>query len=206
MEEYNFSHFNDIIRHLKNKNIGIIPTETTYGICGIAMPLDLEVRNKIYDIKKRNFSKNLVLQISQDFDILKIVGEINSVAKKLMDNFFPGPLTLVFKASDEFIINYSWNIDTVAIRIPNHKFLLNLLKAVKMPVFVTSANISGEKVNNNFDYLKNKFINKIDFIVRNDKSLNENLPSTIIDVCDKKIKILRHGSISEYDIMKTINN
>jgi L-threonylcarbamoyladenylate synthase len=209
MIEYDISNLNEdyIVKNFLDCKIGIVPTETVYGLAGICKPFDLIVKNKIYNIKKRDISKNLVLQIGTNFDILEIVENINENAEKLINKYFPGPITLIFKASSNFIKNYDWNIETVAIRIPNHEFLLSILNKIKNPLFVTSANISGEEILNDFDFLKRKFENEldVDFIVKDEGTSKTNIPSTIIDVSnDKEIKILREGVVSSEEIFKIL--
>lgn len=209
MIEYDILNLNeeDIVKNFLDFKIGIVPTETVYGLAGICKPFDLTVKNKIYNIKKRDISKNLVLQIGTNFDILEIVDNVNKNAKKLINKYFPGPITIIFKASSKFIKNYDWDIETVAIRIPNHKFLLSILNKIQNPLFVTSANISGEVVFNDFEFLKRKFDKNldVDFIVKDEGISKGTVPSTIIDVSNnKEIKILREGVISSEEIFKIL--
>jgi L-threonylcarbamoyladenylate synthase len=191
----------NIIKDLKNKEIGIIPTDTIYGIIGIAS--GLEVKNKIYQIKNRDSAKNLIIQIGTNYNLKKIVSEINVNAEKLMKKFFPGQLTLIFQPSKEFIQKYNWDIETIGIRIPNHSLFLKILNRLEEPVFVTSANISGNSVSSNIDELKEIFKDKIDFIVNDNKNYSV-IPSTIVDVTGHDIKILREGVIKSDDIYKSL--
>ena len=194
---------NDIAKQIKNAKIGIIPTDTIYGLVGIAN--SISVKNRIYDIKQRDFAKQLVVQVGRNYDLTKIVTDISESAKLLMDAFMPGAITLIFKAASEFIENYDWEIETVAIRIPNHELFLGVLELINEPVFVTSANISGGDVINDFEMLKQKFYDKVDFIV-NDGHSYEIVPSTIVDVSGDKIEILREGVISKKEIISAVTN
>jgi len=218
LKEYNFlkSNYNsesledsekinieNIITDLNDEKIGIIPTDTIYGIIGIAN--SLKVKEKIYQIKNRNLSKILVVQVGTNYNLEKIVSEINLNAKKLIDKFFPGPLTLIFNASKEFIQKYNWDVGTIAIRIPNHDLFLTILNEIKEPLFVTSANMSGDTPSNSIQQLKKDFIDKVDFIV-NDNNEYSMIPSTIVDVTEDKVRIIREGVIDSDDIYRTLKN
>ena len=208
MKEYNFfgvnynsqsSEIDDIIKDLKYGKIGIIPTDTIYGIVGIAS--SFAVKQKIYEIKQRHSSKNLVIQVGENYDLAKITSEINENAKKLIAKFFPGQLTLIFNASKEFIQKYNWDIETVAVRIPNHPLFLKILNGINEPLFVTSANISGDSAINTIQELKKIFLdtNKVDFIINDNKEYSV-IPSTIVDVTAKDIKIIREGIVKSDEI------
>ncbi len=188
----------DIIYDLKSEKIGIIPTDTVYGLIGIAA--SQAVKQKIYKIKQRSFAKSLVVQVGRNYDLTKIAKNISIEAKKLMQNFSPGALTLIFEASHEFKQKYAWEIETVAVRIPRHNLLLQILESLNEPVFITSANISGFDSVNNLNQLKIIFKN-VDFIV-DDGEKYETVPSTIVDVSKEKIAIVREGVIKKDDIFK----
>jgi|WetSurMetagenome_2_1015567.scaffolds.fasta_scaffold463147_1 L-threonylcarbamoyladenylate synthase len=195
----NINILNEICDRFQSGEIGIIPTDTVYGIAGIVGNINVE--EKIYKIKNRDESKNFVMQTYDINIVKKMVKEINDSAEKLMKKFFPGPITLIFNSSDYLKSIYNWKYDTIGIRIPANDVTLNILRKLDSPIFVTSANISGQKQLDNIDDIIKLFDDKIDFIVK-DMSNKKNVPSTIIDVTDNKIKILREGVIS----IETINN
>ncbi len=178
-----------------NKGIGVIPTDTVYGFCVNA--LDKELMKRIYKIKKRDFDKPLILFVKDKREIEKY-GVVDEVSKKLIEKFLPGPLTIVLKKTKNSIENSLIKIDTIGIRIPNNDFVIKLLNNLDFPLLTTSANISKEKTPVDLEGLKKLFDNIVDFIVDGGKS--GETPSTVIQVIDGNVKILREGVIKKEEI------
>jgi len=174
--------------------IVVFPTDTVYGIgCD---PYNKESVRKIYEIKSRDISKPLpVLVYSKE--IAEQIAFFDEIAKKIAEKFWPGPLTIILKLTDENL-KKSLNIsDKIAIRVPDHKCTLKLLEKCNFLVG-TSANISGHSSFTNPDECFNN-IQKYDIFVDGGiiTSLGE---STIIEIENEKIKIIRKGSISNEEI------
>ncbi|MFC1566990.1 L-threonylcarbamoyladenylate synthase [bacterium] len=194
---------NDIVLLIKTYNIGILPTDTIYGLVGICGQED--VIKRLYEVKYRPSYKNFILQVHDKLSLKKIVENFDERLEKIIDAFLPGGLTLVCKASKFLKNEYKWDSDTVAVRIPDHKVLLSILKVLDQPLIVTSANISGQKTANNFKDVVSIFKNKIDFALNTNCTCNTT-PSTIIDFTKEKITVLREGVISAEKIFKIINS
>lgn len=192
---------NEVKNILLNKGIGIAPTDTVYGLCTNAY--DKNLVKKIYKIKKRDFNKPLVLFVKNKEEIEKFAF-VDEISKKLIDKFFPGEITIILKKKESCPDVSLKKFDTVGFRIPNHPFILNLLNMLDFPLATTSANISKQKTPKNLEGLRNIFDGLVDFIVNGDE-LGET-PSTVLQVIDGNIYILREGKIKKDDILKEISN
>ena len=187
-----------VLESIKKGEIVIFPTDTVYGIgCD---PYNQHAVDKIYEIKKREKLKLLpVLGYSRQ--ILENVGEFNDVAKKITDKFWPGSLTIVLPLKDKKLKNLCGDANTLAVRVPNNKSALLLLKECKL-IIGTSANISGEKPITDPKDLKNNVPNCDIFL--NGGAIKNTSTSTIIQIENDKIKILRKGVISENDLVEAL--
>ena len=175
--------------------IAVFPTDTVYGIgCD---PYNKDSVRKIYEIKSRNISKPFpVLVYSKD--IAERIAFFDEFTKKIAEKFWPGPLTMILKLTDEKL-KESLNVtNKIAIRVPNHKCTLELLKKCNFLVG-TSANISGHSSFTNPDECFNNF-RKYDVFV-DGGIITSKSESTIIEIENEKIKIIREGSLSHEEIL-----
>ena len=174
---------------LKGKII-CFPTDTVYGVgCKID---DLEAIKKIYEMKNRDFSKPLAV-LCKDKNIDEFVLNASIDALELMEKYWPGALTIIFKKSDKVNSLVSANLDTVGFRMPNSKIALSVLNEFGV-MATTSVNISGEKALNDSDEIEQEFSEFIDYMIIEKESLSCN-SSTVVDASGDKIKILRQGDI-----------
>jgi len=175
--------------------IVIFPTDTVYGIgCD---PYNKESVKKIYDIKSRDISKSVpVLAYSKEI-AAKIV-YLDEFTMKIIDKFWPGPLTIILELTDEKI-KKSLNLkNKIAIRVPNHKCTLELLKRCNFLVG-TSANVSGYSPYTNPDEC---FKNLHDYDIFIDGgTITSETESTIIEIENEEIKIIRKGSLTKEEIL-----
>ncbi|MCX8030574.1 MAG: L-threonylcarbamoyladenylate synthase [Thermodesulfovibrionales bacterium] len=172
---------------------GIIsyPTETFYAI-GARYDKD-EALDRIFQIKKRPEEKSLTLIIGKEEQLKLITSHISHLAKELIKLYWPGPLTLVFKAKDTLSPHLKLN-NTVAVRIPGSSFALDLARFIDFPITATSANISNMPPARDASTVFNYFNEELDLII--DGGLTPgNLPSTIVDVTEDKVKLVRKGAI-----------
>ena len=176
--------------------IVVFPTDTVYGIgCD---PYNKDSVRKIYEIKSRKISKPFpVLVYSKD--IAERIAFFDEFTKKIVERFWPGPLTVILKLTDENL-KESLNItDKIAIRVPNHKCTLELLKKCNFLVG-TSANISGHSSFTNPDECFNNF-RKYDVFV-DGGIITSKSESTIIEIENEEIRIIREGSLSHEEILE----
>jgi len=185
---------------LAEGKVGIIPTDTVYGLCTNA--LDREGIKRIYRIKRRDIKKPLVLFVKDKGEIEKY-GVLNDTARKLIDSFIPGPITIVLKRREGAPKISLRDIDTIGIRIPDEEFVINLLKNLDFPLATTSANLSGEETPKDISSLKKTFSGIVDFIV--DGGEKRGTPSTVVSIIGEDVKILREGRIKKEEILKIIN-
>ena len=175
--------------------IAVFPTDTVYGIgCN---PYNKDAVREIYEVKSRDISKPFpVLAYSKE--IVERIAVFDELAKKIVEKFWPGPLTVILKLTDESLKRTLNVTDKIAVRVPNHKCTLELLKKCNFLVG-TSANISGHSSFTDPDEcLKN--IQKYDVFV-NGGTISSKSESTIIEIKDKEIKIIREGSLSHEEIL-----
>ncbi|NND86600.1 MAG: threonylcarbamoyl-AMP synthase, partial [Nitrosopumilus sp.] len=165
-------------------------TDTVYGIgCD---PYNIESVKKIYQIKSRDISKPLpVLVYSRE--IAEKIAIFNETAKKIVEKYWPGQLTIIVMIKD-LELKKSLNLSNkIALRVPDHQCTLSLLKKCNFLVG-TSANISGDgSFTNPEDCLKN--ITDYDIFL-DGGVISSKSESTIIEIEDEKIKIIRKGSLS----------
>ena len=184
---------NDIIKTLKDGKLVIMPTDTIYGIIGDATNED--VINKVYEVKERPHDKPLLILVSNLSMLHELVTEIPKETEKIINKFWPGPLTILFKKSSKVSDALTANSALVAIRMPKDKRLLNIMNHLNRPLISTSANISSHNAITNPNQLEEKMKEKIDLIV--DEGTVNNEASTLITIVNGKIEILREGSLTE---------
>lgn len=178
---------------LKRGGLVASPTETVYGLCANA--LDETAVKNIYKAKGRPSDNPLIVHIA-DLDMLKpLVQEVSPIAQKLMDAFWPGPMTLIFKATDLVPKVLTGGLDTVAIRFPSHPTINNLIKTSGLPLAAPSANTSGKPSPTNFTRVYEDLNGKIDCIIEGDQS-EYGVESTVIDTTSEIATILRPGGIT----------
>ena len=186
------SQFKEITDLIKDSQVVAFPTDTVYGL-GIRYDSEVAV-NRLKEAKQRDANKPfplMVSNISQIDQVAYLDPDYAEVIKHLM----PGALTIIVKKK-AVIPDYATNgKDTIAIRMPDDKFVLALLEEMG-PLLVTSANMSGEKAANDEKEVLEQLDGRIAAVVKG-HSLSA-IPSTIIDLTDKQIKILRQGEIT-YD-------
>ena len=168
------------------------PTETFYGL-GVKFDNEASLR-KLYELKKRPEEKPMPLIIGGRASLSMIAASMNEIAESLMDKFWPGPLTLLLKAKNDLSSYLTAGTGRVAVRIPGESFALHLAREAGFPITATSANPSGMPPAEDADTVIKYFGEGIDLVIDGGKTAG-GLPSTIADVTEKKIKIVREGAI-----------
>ena len=169
-------------------------TDTVWGFG--CHPKDIEAIKKIYEIKKRDERKPLILMSYALEPLLKYIKNIPDYAYDIIEKYLPGGLTLIFEKSDYCPFEITSNGNTVGIRIPNSPDFCELARKIDGGVLATtSCNITNEKPVMNYKEANEKFGNCAMVIEPIEDNENENLPSTVI-LCEKNgYKILRQGVI-----------
>ena len=197
----NFTNLNKAKQNIENNNIIGIPTETVYGLAGNAY--SNKAVKKIFKLKKRPFFNPLIIHFKNLKDLEKEV-ILNNSFKKLYKSFCPGPITFILKKNKRSKISHlaTAGKKTVAVRIPKHKVVRNLLKNLKVPLAAPSANIASKLSPTTAKDVVDEFKNKIKFVLDGGQC-QIGLESTIIDLTNIPV-ILRPGSIDEEKIQKIL--
>lgn len=189
---------NDIRRAidlLKKGELIVYPTDTLYGLG--ADIFNEEAVRKVYEVKKRPFNIPLPIALA-NIEEIEEYAFMNDLAYKLAERFLPGKITLILKKKR--IIPDIISKEKIGIRIPNNEIAIKIAK--EMPVTATSANLHGKKAPYEINIAKKQLGNKIALYINAGKL--SGIPSTIIDVSEGKIKIIREGAIKEEEIWKSI--
>jgi len=182
---------------IKSGGIVAFPTETVYGL-GADVFNEGAVK-KIFEVKGRPADNPLIVHIADKEDVEKIAF-VNENAKKLIDKFWPGPLTIILKKKDIPDI-VTAGLDSVAIRMPRNETALELIRKSGM-IAAPSANLSGKPSATNFKHVLDDFDGKVDAIIKDEDS-EIGLESSVIDLTGKP-KLLRPGGLSLEDVEKVI--
>ena len=176
--------------------IVIFPTDTVYGIgCD---PYNQKAVFSLYKIKKREKTKPLPV-IGYSKKELEKIAEFNDKAEKIAEMFWPGAITLIIKVKDENIKKSLGLGKKIAVRVPNNQCALSLLKECKLLV-ATSANISGTTSLTDPNDCK-RDLNGYDLLI-DGGILSDNGESTIVEIDENKLRVLRSGSVSEEELKK----
>ncbi len=184
--------FHFIKKILEKGGVIAFPTETVYAL-GVDISNEKAIR-KLYDLKGRDYSKPLSIFISSMNMLEEYVTEISPQAQKLIEKYWPGPLTLVFKASKKVPSLIMGGGKTIGIRMSSHPCVVEILEAFKKPITATSANISGQKSARTAEELKFYFRGAIDYVIEDNVGESQ-IESTVIDVSQDKFQVLREGAL-----------
>jgi L-threonylcarbamoyladenylate synthase len=199
--ELNGEILSKIANSINNGNVVIFPTETVYGIG--ANGFDEDAIRKLYEIKERPYNKPISLLVNSFSMIEEVAEDLSDTERAIIDKFFPGPLTLVVKKNKNIPDILTSGTDYVGVRMPKNKTALRIINAAKVPMATTSTNISGMEADIDFEKAYKDFNDKVDYII--DGGVAQiGVASTVIQVVDDEIKVLREGIISKEEIEEAI--
>ncbi|MBR0516042.1 MAG: threonylcarbamoyl-AMP synthase [Eubacterium sp.] len=193
-----FSMASDILR---NGGLVAFPTETVYGLGGNA--LDPRASEKIYAAKGRPSDNPLIVHIADRADVAELASEIPPIAEKLMDRFWPGPMTIIFNKKDIVPKETTGGLDTVAIRMPSHPDAARLIRESGVYIAAPSANASGRPSPSTAQHVEEDLSGRIDMIL-DGGPVDIGIESSIIDVTGDVPVILRPGFITRKDFSELI--
>lgn len=174
------------------------PTETFYGI-GVHYA-DETALHRIYALKHRSTEHAMPLIIGSEKLLKLVTPSVHDIAALIMHKFWPGPLTILFSARDSLHDLITSGTGKVAVRMPGASFALRLAESLEFPITATSANISGMPPAENAEQVIRYFKEGVDMLI-DGGSTSGTVPSTIIDIVDNKIVIVRQGVIPKADIL-----
>ena len=183
---------------LKEGGLIAFPTETVFGF-GVIFD-NKKSYNRLISVKRRPPEKPFTLMLSDVEDIEKYA-HVDARAKKLINKYLPGQLTIILKAKESLPSYCVSSEGNVGIRIPDYDLVRNLIRETEKPLLVPSANKSGESPLTKSDDVISIFDREIDGIIIGEST--SKVPSTIVLV-DKDIKVIREGLIKKEDILKTL--
>lgn len=186
---------------LKNGGTVVFPTETVYGLGADAF--NEEAVDKIYAAKGRPSDNPLIVHIADISDISFLALEISPNARILAENFWPGPLTLIFKKHPNVPSKITAGLDTVAVRFPSDKTAQSLIRKSGVFVAAPSANLSGSPSPTVCEDVINDLNGRVDYII-DATGCEIGLESTVVDVSGEDTVILRPGGITLEMIQKFI--
>lgn len=187
-----------IAKLISDNRVVAFPTETVFGL-GVKFGSH-QALDALYELKHRDKGKAISMMIAKPEDIERYA-YINEGAKKIIDAFMPGMITIILKKRPFIDDYFTASLDTIGIRIPDDPFVLALLNLTG-PMLVTSANLSGEASLVDDKAVKKVFDGKIPMIVEGECISKK--ASTIVDLSKGKIEILRTGDISKEQITEVV--
>lgn len=189
----------DAANAIKAGKLVLFPTETVYGIGANA--LDENAVSRIFEAKGRAGDNPLIVHICS-LDMLKRLikeKELNSMEKKLIDNFWPGPLTIIFNKDKCIPYNVTAGLETVGIRFPSNKIAQELIRESNCPIAAPSANVSGKPSGTKIEDIIAELDGKVEYVL--DTGMTDiGVESTVIRVINNKVHILRPGKVTKEDI------
>ena len=197
------NHINATSQIIKNGGVIVFPTQYLYGLGADA--LNDKAVDRIFEIKQRSYDKPFLVLIPNRKYLTKFVQHVSLTAAHLMNCFWPGAVTLIFKAKDTLPANLTADTGTIGIRMPYHPVALALSMAVGVPLTATSANIAGGLGCSTVSDIDPRILDKVDLIL-DAGPLKGGIGSTIVDVTVDPPKILREGAILAKDIFIAIED
>jgi L-threonylcarbamoyladenylate synthase len=176
------------------------PTDTVYGVG--AKAFDPQAIDRLYKVKGRDTSKAIPILVGEIAALAQVTSNIGPTARRLAENFWPGPLTLVVPRHPSLPPNLS-PLPTIGVRMPDYQHTLDLLKRTG-PLAVTSANLSGEANTTTAQEVFGQLKGRIPLILDGGKTPG-GLPSTVVDCTGHEIVILRQGPITMVELLSAIS-
>lgn len=181
----------------------VYPTETLYGIGADA--INAAAVRRVYAVKKRKDQKPVLVIVHSEEMLRRIVQTVPEPAERLMRVFWPGPLTIVFRASAIIPAEVTQSGGTVGVRIPSNIFCLKLVERCDRPLTSTSANISGEPVHRTIEQIQAALYDGVDLFI-DAGQLPESKASTVVSVVHDPPQLVREGVIDFVRLQEILPN
>lgn len=186
---------------LKNDCVVGMPTETVYGLAGNAFsPVAV---SRIFEAKGRPTDNPLIVHISEFSEIYDLVKEAPESVKRLADKFWPGPLTVILPKADKVPYCTTGNLETVAVRCPEHPVARKLIKLSGLPLAAPSANLSGKPSPTKASHVYEDLGGRIPYIIDGGDS-SEGVESTVITLAGEKPRLLRPGNVTLKELVSVL--
>ena len=178
---------------LKRGGLVAFPTETVYGLGGDA--LNPDASHRIYAAKGRPSDNPLIVHIAETSSVYELAETVSDDTKKLMEAFWPGPLTIILNKKEVVPHTTTGGLDTVAIRMPSHPVAMRLIKDSGVYIAAPSANLSGRPSPTTAQHVQQDMDGRIDMII-DGGAVGIGIESTIVDMTGDRPTILRPGYIT----------
>ncbi|MEW6081606.1 MAG: L-threonylcarbamoyladenylate synthase [Bacillota bacterium] len=180
-------------RLLRDGGLVAFPTETVYGLGAAAR--DARAIHRMYEAKGRPADNPTIVHVSSPGDVEPLVQQVKPVHARLIERFWPGPLTLIFNRSSRVPPVVSSGLDTVAVRMPRHRVALELIARASVPVAAPSANLSGRPSPTTARHVLDDLDGRIDAVVDGGPA-GVGVESTVLDLTGQVPVILRPGGVT----------
>ncbi len=187
---------------IKNGDLVVFPTETVYGLG--ASVFDEKALSKIFIAKGRPSDNPLIVHISDKNQLKDLVKNITESQQKLMDKFWPGPLTIIFDKKENISDIVSGGLSTIAIRMPSNIFARELINLAGVPIAAPSANISGRPSGTTGEDIYKELDGKVDMIIEAGES-KIGVESTVVKINEESVLILRPGAVTKEMLEETLH-
>jgi len=188
---------------IHNRGLVAFPTETVYGLGANA--LDPKAAAGIFEAKKRPLDDPLIIHIADEGDLDGLVEGITSEAEKLIERFWPGPLTLVLKKKKIIPDIVTTGLDTVAVRMPSNPIARKFIQVCEIPIAAPSANLFGRPSPTTAKHVLDDLDGRIDVLLDGGNT-EIGVESTVVEIVDGKIIVLRPGGISVEELRGVIGD
>lgn len=199
MKRFTENQIEEMAEILRNNGVLSVPTDTVYGVC--ARMDTMEAQENLRNVKNRPAAKAFPIMCADEDQIASIC-HITQMDHLLIEAFMPGPVTLILKKKEHVSSWVNGGMDTLAIRMATSDALKRLIQTLGVPVFMTSANQSGEPVCTCLDEIE-KSCPLLDGMMEGDVSFGE--ASTIIDCTSGEVRILRQGPVTMEEIQRVLD-
>jgi L-threonylcarbamoyladenylate synthase len=189
------------IASLRSGNVIVFPTETVYGLGADA--LNHEAVEKVFQLKGRNPENPIPIIVADRAMLRGLIDKIPPIAEKLIERFWPGPLTLVLQARPHTPKQLLNSRGGVGVRISSQPLATQLAGELGRPLTATSANPSGKQAASTIEQAENYFAGEIEIFLDGGE-LTAKIGSSVIEVIETRIKIIREGEISVSEIAAII--
>jgi len=193
---------NRAVAVLNSGGVVAFPTETYYGLA--VDPLNPLALNQLFSMKQRNIDKPILTLVNDSKSLSSLAREIPEIYNRLMEEFWPGPLTLIFQAKLNLPALLTANTSTVGVRQSSHPFARQLVEGFGRPITATSANISGHHAAISAQQVKAQFGDMIDLVFDGGRTPGI-IGSTIVGLSGNELKLIREGMIAFEEILQAVS-
>ncbi len=179
---------------LRQGGLVAYPTETVYGLAASAFVVDSVAR--VFDAKQRPFGQALPVQIADPAEVETLARAVPPAARRLIADFFPGPLTLVLWRLPSVSLTVTGGGNTLGLRMPDHPVALGVLRAFGAPVVCPSANLTGRRAPMSARDVLEDLDGLIDLVLDGGETADRT-PSTVLDLTTSPARLLREGKIGQ---------